>query len=117
MTTSHTPQTPTVEPSEAREFLESGALLIDVRSDKEWQSGHLPLGVHIPLERISRESAVTTRTRRVIVVSRSGRRATEAVKHLRTAGIAAVALKGGLHAWLATGGEIVADNGKEPRIA
>ena len=43
----------------------------------------------------------------------------EAEQYLRTmiaAGVDAVILKGGLHAWRAAGGEIVADGGKDPRI-
>ncbi len=52
-----------------------------------------------------------SRQRRVIVVSRCGVRAEEAVRHLRTGGVDAVVLEGGLLAWQAAGGEFVATGG------
>jgi rhodanese-related sulfurtransferase len=105
-----------VEPGEAMTLVASNALMIDVRDEKEWQAGHAVHSIHIPLPEISNATTFTTRTRRVILVSRSGRRAFDAMTHLRAAGVDAVILKGGLHAWRAAGGEIVADGGKDPRI-
>jgi rhodanese-related sulfurtransferase len=107
----------TVEPDEAMALLIGDAVMIDVRDQKEWSAGHAPHAIHIPLADISGSTPFTTRTRSVVVVSRSGRRATEAVIHLRAAGVDAVVLRGGLHAWALAGGELVADPGREPRIS
>lgn len=107
--------TPAVEPDEAMMLLGGDAVMLDVRDDHEWSAGRAPHSIHIPLAEISASTPYTTRTRRVIVVSRSGRRAREAVLHLRAAGVDAVVLHGGLRGWLAVGGDLVADSG-EPRL-
>jgi rhodanese-related sulfurtransferase len=96
--------------------LSGDALLLDVRDAHEWASGRAAHSVHIPLGELSTATPYTTRVRQVIVVSRSGRRATEAVARLRAAGIDAVLLHGGLRAWVTAGGELVADDDHEPRI-
>ena len=108
--------TPSVDPQEAMELLGGDALLVDVRDAREWAAGHPRHAIHIPLDEVSSSTPYTTRTRRVIVLSRSGRRAREAVVHLRVAGVDAVVLQGGLRAWVDAGGELVADDGREPRI-
>ena len=109
--------TPAVEPDEAMTLLGGDALMIDVRDGDEWAAGHAPHCVHIPLEDISEATPYTTRTRRVVVASRSGRRAHDAVIHLRTAGVDAVVLHGGLRAWVAAGGDLVAEGDRPARLA
>jgi len=108
---------PSIEPAEAMTALSGDALLLDVRDAHEWASGRAAHSIHIPLAGLSTATPYTTRVRQVIVVSRTGRRATEAVARLRAAGVDAVLLHGGLRAWVAEGGELVADEGHEPRIA
>lgn len=46
-----------VRPSTAREWLKRGGLVIDVRSEGEFQSRHLPAAVNIPLDRLRDEIA------------------------------------------------------------
>jgi rhodanese-related sulfurtransferase len=41
-----------VSPAAARQFLKQGALVIDVRSAAEFQSGHLPRAVNLPLDEL-----------------------------------------------------------------
>lgn len=41
-----------ISPSAARAHLQQGALVVDVRSNAEFQSGHLPNAIHIPLDEI-----------------------------------------------------------------
>ena len=109
-------RTPAIEPDEAMVLLGGEALMIDVRDAHEWAAGHALHAIHIAMDDLSGSTPYTTRTRRVIVVSRSGRRAQQAVIHLRAAGVDAVVLHGGLRAWVAAGGELVSDVGREPRI-
>ena len=116
MTTSAAAGTPSVGAEEAMGLLGGDAILVDVRDEREWAAGHARHAIHIPLDEVSTSTPYTTRTRRVIVVSRSGRRAREAVVHLRVAGVDAVVLHGGLRAWVDAGGELVTDAGREPRI-
>jgi rhodanese-related sulfurtransferase len=93
------------------------ALLLDVRDAHEWAAGRAAHSVHIPLSGLSTATPYTTRVRQVIVVSRTGRRASEAVARLRAAGVDAVLLHGGLRAWISAGGELDADVGHEPHVA
>ncbi len=117
MSTSVSGRVPSVEPAEAMTALAGDALLLDVRDAHEWAAGRAAHSVHIALDGLSTATPYTTRVRRVIVVSRTGRRATEAVARLRAAGVDAVLLHGGLRAWVAAGGELVAEAGHEPHIA
>ena len=46
-----------VKPAEARAWLNQGALVIDVRSEAEFQERHLPGAINIPLGRLRDEIA------------------------------------------------------------
>jgi phage shock protein E len=46
-----------VTPATAREWLKKGALVIDVRSEGEFQERHLPGAINIPLNRLGEEIA------------------------------------------------------------
>ena len=117
MSTSISGRVPSIEPAEAMTALSGDALLLDVRDAHEWAAGRAPHAIHIALGDLSTATPYTTRVRQVIVVSRTGRRATEAVARLRAAGIDAVLLHGGLRAWVDAGGELVADGDTEARIS
>jgi rhodanese-related sulfurtransferase len=117
MSTSISRRVPSIEPAEAMTALSGDALLLDVRDAHEWAAGRALHSIHIALDDLSTATPYTTRVRRVIVVSRTGRRATDAVARLRAAGVDAVLLHGGLRAWVAAGGELVADGDTEPHIS
>ncbi|MEZ4942612.1 MAG: rhodanese-like domain-containing protein [Saprospiraceae bacterium] len=71
-------------------LLESGALLIDVRSPEEYANGHIPQSANIPLPGIQQEmSRLKSKNVPVIAVCRSGARSGIAVRMLRQAGIEA----------------------------
>jgi len=46
-----------ISPTVARDCLKEGARVIDVRTEAEFQSGHLPKAINIPLDRLSEEIA------------------------------------------------------------
>ena len=46
-----------VRPAEARDWLNKGARVIDVRSEEEFQERHLPGAVNVPLDRLRAEIA------------------------------------------------------------
>ncbi|MCB9330435.1 MAG: rhodanese-like domain-containing protein [Lewinellaceae bacterium] len=71
-------------------LLESGALLIDVRSPEEYATGHIPESVNIPLPVVQQEaSRLKAKNLPVIAVCRSGARSGMAVRMLRRAGVEA----------------------------
>jgi len=116
MSPSLSDRVPSVDVTEAMALIAGDAVLFDVRDGHEWAAGHVRHSVHVPIDEVSTATPYTTHVRRVVVLSRTGRRASEVVVHLRAAGVDAVVLRGGLRAWLDAGGELIADDGREPRI-
>ncbi|MFN8158391.1 MAG: rhodanese-like domain-containing protein [Candidatus Nanopelagicales bacterium] len=114
--TASTVHVPGVGVVEARAWIASGAEMIDVRDEHEWAAGHSPHSVHVPMSTLSDATTVLSRAHPLVVVSRSGRRAAEAVVHLRAGGLDAHRLEGGLRAWRDAGGELASSSGREPRI-
>ena len=94
MSTSVSARAPSIEPGDAMALMTGDALMLDVRDAHEWAAGHAPHSVHIAMSDLSTATPYTTRVRRVVVVSRTGRRASDAVIRLRAARVDAVLLPG-----------------------
>lgn len=80
--------------------------VVDVRTPGEFESGHLPDAVNIPLDRIGRALADLREAagrRPLLVVCASGARSENAVATLASHGIDASSLTGGTAAWAAAG--------------
>ncbi len=91
------------------------AVLVDVREVDEWQAGHAPGAIHIPLgEVVSRVGELPQGD--VYVVCRSGGRSGRAVAWLRENGFDAINVGGGMQAWAAAGRGMVTDDGAAPRV-
>lgn len=110
------PDVPGIDVAGALALLDGDAVLLDVREQNEWDAGHAPLAVHIPLGDLSEATSWMSRHRRVVVVCRSGRRSTFATAALRAAGVDALNLTGGMQAWRDAGAELVADHGTTPTV-
>ena len=94
------PALPGIGAPDARARQQAGALIVDVREPHEWQSGHIPGAVHIPLASLRTRLRDLDPQREVIVVCRSGNRSAAAVQLLQSAGYAtAQNLEGGMIAW------------------
>lgn len=98
---------PTVTPAEVHGLAD--AVLIDVREDDEWEAGHAPDAVHLPLSRLTADDLPPERT--LAVICRVGGRSARAVDALRAAGFDAVNVAGGMRAWSAAGLPVVRDDG------
>ncbi len=71
--------------------LDAGAVLLDVRSESEFQGGHLPGARNVPVARIAGAAAELKASGHVVVVyCASGTRAGMATRVLRSAGVASV---------------------------
>jgi phage shock protein E len=44
-----------IAPARARQLLDGGGIVVDVRSEAEFRDGHLPRAINIPLDRLGRE--------------------------------------------------------------
>jgi rhodanese-related sulfurtransferase len=107
---------PEVDAASAGRLLESGALLLDVRTSAEWDAGHAPQARHVPLDAVVAATPALPRDTDIVVVCRSGRRSQSAVAHLLDHGLRAHNLTGGMMAWTRAGLPVVTDSGAAPAI-
>lgn len=90
---------PEVSAPEAKQIIESGSQLVDVRTAGEFEAGHIPGARHIPLADIQRESAGLAREKPIILYCRSGNRSGPAADAFAASGWDAHSIEGGLIAW------------------
>lgn len=79
------------------------AQLLDVREDDEWQLGHAPGAVHIPLVDVPARIDELDIDAQIYVICRQGGRSITAVQYLEQLGYEAVHVTGGMVAWQQTG--------------
>ncbi len=87
---------------EAKERLEANpdAILLDVRTQEEYDGGHIPGAVCFPNEDILPELPLPfEKDTEILVYCRSGRRSAEAAEKLKHMGYANVADFGGIQSW------------------
>ncbi len=101
---------------EANSFVESGAYLLDVREDDEWEAGHAPSAVHIPMGLVAERLAEIPTDRAVVCVCRLGGRSGSVATALLEAGIDVHNLDGGMTAWEIAGLPVVTDDGTPGQI-
>lgn len=99
-----------VDTHEAERLAADGAvLLLDVREPEEWDAGHAPGAVHVPLGDLDPATVPTDRP--VVAVCRSGNRSGKAAAALGAAGLQVHNMAGGMNAWAAAGQPVVRDDG------
>lgn len=99
--------------------LAENVLLLDVREDDEWEAGHAPGAVHVPLGQVQQrldEIAGAFPERPVHVVCRSGSRSAWVTGYLSGIGLDAVNVEGGMQSWVAAGRPLEADSGTPPTV-
>ena len=95
---------PGVNPEQAREKQNAGAVIVDVREPSEWQEGHIPGAIHIPLGTLPQRLSQLDANKELVVVCRSGNRSMKASQLLRQAGYSKVYnMSGGMIDWSRTG--------------
>jgi len=92
-----------------------GFTLIDVRNDDEWEAGHAPGAVHIPLPELpNRLDEVPDGD--IIVVCRLGGRSARAADILAEQGIEAWDITDGMTGWQQNGLPMVSEDGDIPTV-
>ncbi len=89
-----------------QQSLAEGAILIDVREDSEYQSGHVPGAKHIPLGSLGERLNEIPKDQEIWVICQSGGRSMKAANALEDLGYSAVSVAGGTGAWIQAGKEI-----------
>lgn len=86
------------------------AIILDIRENDEWVTGHITGAIHIPLLQLNKESTKGfEKDREIYVYCRSGRRAETAKNILKEIGFKNVANLGGVIKWQEIGGELITD--------
>jgi rhodanese-related sulfurtransferase len=98
--------------------LADDAVILDVREQDEWDLGHAPGALHIPLGDLPERLAELPDTDAgpLAVTCRGGGRSSRAVAWLSQQGLDVANLDGGMIAWNAAGKQLVADGDAAPRI-
>ena len=89
----------TKSPAEVRSLVDEGAQLVDVRTDHEWEAGHLEGAVHIELGELSGRAAEIDRDRPVVFYCRGDNRSDMAAAAFAADGYEATAMAGGIQGW------------------
>ncbi len=77
-----------------------GMMLLDVRPAKEYEQGHIPGAVHVPLADVGDRVKKLKKDKDLVVYCRSGNQSIWAIKRLMGMGYKNLYnLKGGYHAW------------------
>ncbi|MFV9552399.1 rhodanese-like domain-containing protein [Algibacter sp. PT7-4] len=85
--------------NEIKDFIKRGAVIIDVRTEREWNKGHLPNAILIPLSDLKNHiEEIKLIKKPVIAYCKSGARSARATKLLKFYKIEAI--NGGGYAYL-----------------
>ncbi len=77
-----------------------GIMILDVRTDKEYEQGHIPGAIHIPFSDIGEKIKKLKKDKELVVFCQNGSRSIWAIKRLMGMGYKNLYnLKGGYHAW------------------
>jgi rhodanese-related sulfurtransferase len=89
-------------PELARRHAE-GAFVLDVRQPDEYEAGHVPGAVLVPLDQLEARQSELPADRPLLVICKSGGRSAAAVMALTGAGYDATNVAGGTMAWIDAG--------------
>ena len=89
-----------VSGAEARQLVQTGARLVDVRTPGEFAASHIDGAINIPVQELDkRMNELQPKERAVVVYCRSGHRSGNAARMLKSAGFPAVHDLGPMSRW------------------
>jgi hydroxyacylglutathione hydrolase len=89
-----------------------GLVVLDVRNSDEWNSGHMPGAVHIPVGALQARSSELPSGRQIAVHCQKGERSAIAASILQNKGFEVVNVVGGFGDWERSGGRVESDDGR-----
>lgn len=92
-----------ITPLEAAARLESGAVLIDVREQDEWDAVRAPNATLIPLSEFQLRYAEMPKDKEIVLICAGGVRSAQAAQFAAGHGYQVLNLEGGIKAWMADG--------------
>ncbi len=103
-------------PQVAASEVPADAYLLDVREHEEWDAGHAPGAVHIPLGELGARYTELDQDKPLFVICRSGGRSAHASQALAGAGWDASNVADGMVGWQAAGLPMICASG-QPYVA
>ncbi|MCH8614353.1 rhodanese-like domain-containing protein [Arsenicicoccus dermatophilus] len=103
-------------PQISRDQLADDAVILDVRNQDEWDLGHAPGAIHIPLPQLEARVGELPAGRPLPVTCRGGGRAGRATAWLVEQGVDAANLTDGMLGWKAAGRALVDEQGGQPDV-
>lgn len=89
-----------ITPQETRAAVDAGdAVIVDVRSQEEFDAGRIPGAAHIPLPELGGRAAELPTDREIVFSCLSGARSLMAAQAFQASGVRARSLAGGALAW------------------
>ena len=82
-----------------RRMKDEGLVLVDVREDYEWESGHPAGALHVPLSRLTSSEDAVPGGRPVAFICLAGMRSAQAAAAYEAKGFETYNVVGGFHAW------------------
>ena len=92
------------------------AVVLDVREQDEWDAGHAPNAVHIPLGEVPQRLDELPEGDPLPVICRSGNRSGRAVAWLEAQGFDVANVSGGMKQWAFEGKPVVSEHTVEPTV-
>lgn len=104
-------EVPEVDVDTLSGLVADGCVLVDVREDDEFDGGHIPGAIHLPLVEVPDRVGEIPAEGTVYVVCALGGRSARAVEFLRANGFDAVNVTGGTQGWIDSGREVQRGSG------
>jgi len=97
---------PTASAQDAVRLISEGALVVDVRGEREFLHHHIPGAWHIPLAELEARAIELPEDRLLITFCTGGLLSSNAANLLKELGFVAASLAGGIISWRAAGGQL-----------
>ncbi|WP_156758503.1 rhodanese-like domain-containing protein [Actinokineospora pegani] len=108
-------QVPSTTVADIPADLPEGTVLLDVREQDEWDAGHAPAAVHIPMSELAGRLDDLDESR-YLVICRVGGRSARVTAYLNANGWEATNVEGGMQDWSAQGRPVVSDVADTPTV-
>ena len=107
-----------ISAAEAISLAAGSARLIDVREPWEFDAGHAPQAVNLPMSQLAERMSELDADDTLLIICHTGQRSLSVTGRLDHAGFSAINVAGGVVEWVAAGGEIVdaTDGGPAHRV-
>mgnify|MGYP000653271854 FL=1 len=89
--------------------IDEGAWVLDVREVDEFEAGHVPNALHIPLASVPESTHLIVEHETLYVICKAGGRSMKAATYLEAQGYSVVSVAGGTDEWAASGRDLSFD--------